>query len=62
MMQKLYQWYYLVCVYVLNFIEAKIPGGIFNTTDFDLNVELVKFHTIYHLKMLNIIMMIVWCM
>jgi hypothetical protein len=25
MMQKLHQWYYLACVYGLNFIEAKIP-------------------------------------
>jgi hypothetical protein len=49
MMQKLHQWYYLACVYGLNFVEAKIPGDIFNTTGFDLNVELVKLHTIYHL-------------
>jgi hypothetical protein len=29
--QKLHEWYYLACVYGLNFIEAKIPGDIFNT-------------------------------
>jgi hypothetical protein len=62
MMQKLHQWYYLACVYGLNFVEAKIPGDIFNTTGFDLNVELVKLHTIYHLQMLDITMMTVWCM
>jgi hypothetical protein len=60
-MQKLHEWYYLACVYGLNFIEAKIPGDIFNTSSFDLNVKLVKLHTIYHLQMLDITMMIAWC-
>jgi hypothetical protein len=46
----------------LNFIEAKIPGDIFNTLGFDLNVELAERHTIYHLQMLDITMMIIWCM
>jgi hypothetical protein len=60
--QKLHEWYYLICVYGLNFIEAKIPRDIFNTTHFDLNVKLAKLHTIYCLQMLNITMMTVWCM
>jgi hypothetical protein len=58
-MQKLHEWYYLACVYGLNFIEAKIPRDIFNTSSFDLNVKLAKLHTIYRLQMLNITMMIV---
>jgi hypothetical protein len=62
MMQKLYQWYYLACVCGLNFIEAKIPVDIFNTSSFELNVELAELHTIYHLQMLDITMMTVWCM
>jgi hypothetical protein len=62
MMQKLHQWYYLACVYGLNFIEAKIPRDIFNSTGFDVNVKLVELHTIYRLQMLDIIMIIVWCM
>jgi hypothetical protein len=61
-MQKLREWYYLARVYELNFIEAKIPGNIFNTSSFDLNVKLVELHTIYRLQMLNITMMIAWCM
>jgi hypothetical protein len=61
-MQKFHQWYYPACVYGLNFIEAKIPRDILNTLDFELNVELAELHTIYHLQMLDIIMMIVWCM
>jgi hypothetical protein len=61
-MQKLHGWYYLACVYGLNFIEAKILGDVFNTSSFDLNVELAELHTIYHLQMLNITMMTVWCM
>jgi hypothetical protein len=61
-MQKLDECYYLACVYGLNFIEAKIPRDIFNTSSFELNVELAELHTIYHLQMLNIAMMIVWCM
>jgi hypothetical protein len=48
-MQKLHKWYYLACVYGLNFIKAKIPGDIFNTSSFDLYVELAELHTIYHL-------------
>jgi hypothetical protein len=58
-MQKFYEWYYLACVYGLNFIEAKIPGDIFNTLDFDLHVELAKLHIVFHLKMLDITMMTV---
>jgi adenylate cyclase class IV len=42
----------------LNFIEEKIPGDIFNTLGFDLNVELAKLHTIYHLQVFDISMMI----
>jgi hypothetical protein len=61
-MQKFHEWYFLACVYELNFVEAKIHGDIFNTLDFDLNVELVLLHTIFHLQMLNITMMTVWCM
>jgi hypothetical protein len=62
MMHKLHQWYYLACAYGLNFIEAKIPGDIFNTTCFDLNVELARLHTIYCFQMLDITMMTIWCM
>jgi hypothetical protein len=60
-MQKIHEWYYFACVYGLNFVEAKIPGAIFNTLDFDLNVVLAKLHTIYRFKMLDITMMTVWC-
>jgi hypothetical protein len=58
-MQKFHEWYYLACVYGLNFVQAKIPGDIFNTLDLDLNVELAELHTIYHLQMLDITMMTV---
>jgi hypothetical protein len=61
-MQKLHDWYYLACVYGLNFIEAKILRDIFNTSSFDLNVELAELHIIYCLQMLDITMMAVWCM
>jgi hypothetical protein len=60
-MQKFHEWYYLACVYGLNFVEAKIPGDIFNTLDFDLYVELAKLHTVYHLQILDITMKTVWC-
>jgi hypothetical protein len=58
-MQKLQEWYYLACVYGLNFIEAKISGDIFNTSSFELNIKLAKLHTIYHLQMIDITMMTV---
>jgi hypothetical protein len=61
-MQKLHEWYYLACVYGLNFIEAKIAGDIFNTSSFDLNVDLAELHTIYRLQMLYITMITIWCM
>jgi hypothetical protein len=60
-MVKFHEWYYLSCVYGLNFIEAKIHVDIFNTSDFDLHVELAELHTIFYLKMLDITMMIGWC-
>jgi hypothetical protein len=61
-MQKFHKWYFLACIYGLSFVEAKIPRDIFNTLDFDLNVKLVELHTIYHLQMLDITMMTIWCM
>jgi hypothetical protein len=61
-MQKFHEWYFLVCVYGLNFVKAKIPGDIFNTLYLDLNVKLAELHTIYRLQMLDITMMMVWCM
>jgi hypothetical protein len=61
-MRKIHEWYYLACVYRLNFIEVKIPRDIFNTLDSELNVKLAELHTAFHLKMLNISMMTVWCM
>jgi hypothetical protein len=60
--KKFHEWYYLACVYGLNFIEAHILGDIFKTSDFELNVELYELHTIYHLRMLNITMMTIFCM
>jgi hypothetical protein len=56
-MQKFHEWYYLACVYLLNFVEANIPGDIFNTLDFDLNVKLAELHIVYHLQMIDITMM-----
>jgi hypothetical protein len=61
-LQKFYEWYFLACVYGLNFVEATILGDILNTLDFDLNVKLAELHTIFHLQMLDITMMTVWCM
>jgi hypothetical protein len=58
-MKKLQEWYYLACFYGVNFIEACIPGDIFKNLDFDLHIKLHQLHTIYHLKMLDITMMIV---
>jgi hypothetical protein len=60
-MKKLHEWYYLACVYGLNFIEAYIPGDIFKTSDCDLHIKVGKLHTIYGLRMPNITMMTVFC-
>jgi hypothetical protein len=56
-MMKFHEWYYLACVYGLNFIEAKIPRDIFKNSDIDLHVKLAELHTLDHLKMLDITMM-----
>jgi hypothetical protein len=61
-LQKFHEWYFFACVYGLNFVEAKIHEDIFNTLDFDLNIELAELYTIYHLQMLDITIMSVWCM
>jgi hypothetical protein len=61
-MKKFHYLYDLACVYGLNFVEPKIPEDIFNTLDFDLNVKLAEMHTIYHLQMLGITIMTIWCM
>jgi hypothetical protein len=54
--------FFFVNVHGLNFVEANITEDIFNTLDIDQNVELTELHTIFHLQMLNITMMAVWCM
>jgi hypothetical protein len=61
-MGKFHKWYYLACVYGSILLKLKIFGHIFKTLDFDLHVKIIELHTIYHLKMLDITMMIVWCM
>jgi hypothetical protein len=60
-MEKFHKWYYLACVYELNFIEPKILGDIFKTSDFNLHVKIAELHTFYRPRMLDITMMIVWC-
>jgi hypothetical protein len=61
-MQKIHERYDLAYLYGLNFIEFKIPVDILNIIDFDLHVELVGLHTIFHLKMLDVTMMSIQCM
>jgi hypothetical protein len=61
-MQKIHEWYYPSCVYGLNFIEAKIPRDIFNTSEFYLHVKLFGLHTIFCLKILDITIMTIWSM
>jgi hypothetical protein len=58
-MGKFHELYYFACIYGLNFIETKIHGDMFKTSNFDLDVEIVELHNLYHLKMLNITMMTV---
>jgi hypothetical protein len=57
-MKKLHELYYLACVYELNFIETHIPREVFKSSDFDLHAKLYELHTIYHLRMLDVTMMI----
>jgi hypothetical protein len=61
-MMKFHEWYYLACVYGLNFIDAKFPRDIYKTSDFNLYVGLAELHTIYHLKIPDVTMMTVWYM
>jgi hypothetical protein len=56
-MKKLHEWYYIACLYGLNFIKSCIPGDIFKTSDCDLHIELGKLHTIYCLRMPDVTMM-----
>jgi hypothetical protein len=60
-MRRLHEWYYLACVCGLEFIEDRIPESGFKSQTFDLNAELFELHTIYRLRMLDIIMMTVFC-
>jgi hypothetical protein len=60
-MRRLYEWYYLACVCVLQFIEGHIHDEVFKSRSFDLNIELFELHTIYQLGMLDITMMTIMC-
>jgi hypothetical protein len=60
-LRRLHEWYYLTCVCGLQFIKGHVPNAVFKSRSFDLNIELFKLQTIYQLKMLNIIMMTIFC-
>jgi hypothetical protein len=60
-LRRLHEWYYLACVCGFQFIEGRVPKAVFKSQSFDLNVKLFELHTIYRLRMLDIIMMIVFC-
>jgi hypothetical protein len=58
-MRRLHEWYYLPCVCGLQFIESCVPEKL-KSQSFDLNIELFEIHTVYQLRMLDIIMMTVF--
>jgi hypothetical protein len=60
-LRRLHEWYYLACVCGLQFIKGRVPEVVFKSRSFDLNIELFELHTIYRLRMLDIIMMIIFC-
>jgi hypothetical protein len=60
-MRRLHEWYSLACVCGMEFIEDCIPEAVFKSQTFDPNVKLFELHTIYHLRMLDINMMTVFC-
>jgi hypothetical protein len=43
-------------------MEGRVSKVVFKSQIFDLNIELFELHTIYWLRMLNIIMMTIFCM
>jgi hypothetical protein len=60
-LRRLHEWYYLACVYGLQFIKGHIPEPVFKSQRFDLNIKMLELHTIYQLRMLDITMMAVMC-
>jgi hypothetical protein len=61
-MRRLHEWYYPTCVCGLQFIKCHIPEAVFKSQNIDPIVKLFKLHTVYQLRMLNITMMIAFCM
>jgi hypothetical protein len=59
-MRRLHEWYYLACVWGLQFIEGRVPKKVFKSQRFNLNIELFKLHTIYRLRILDVTMMTVF--
>jgi hypothetical protein len=46
-LRRLHKWYYLACVYGLQFIEGRVLEAVFKSQCFDLNIKLFMLHTIY---------------
>jgi hypothetical protein len=46
-LRRLHKWYYLTCVYGLQFIEGRVLEAVFKSQCFDLNIKLFMLHTIY---------------
>jgi hypothetical protein len=59
-LRRLHEWYYLACVYGLQFIEGHVPEAVFKSRIFDQNIKLFELHTIYRLRMVDINMMTVF--
>jgi hypothetical protein len=60
-LRRLHDSYYIACVCGLQFIEGHIPEAVVESQSFDLNIELFKLHNIYRLRMLDIIMITIFC-
>jgi hypothetical protein len=46
-LRRLHEWYYFACVCGLQFIEGRIPEVVFKSRSFDINIEMLKLHSIY---------------
>jgi hypothetical protein len=59
-LRRFHEWYYLICVCVLQFIKGHIQVE-FKSRSLDINIKMFELHTIYRLRMLDITMMTVMC-
>ena len=61
-LKRFHGWYMEACSRGIQFIQAKVPGDLFNWTPFDLHVPFEDIHALYRFDKMDATMITIWCL